>query len=194
VGETVATSASAIGSTCEGATAPSSPLARQSVSPAEPTELDREVFDQAYKLLRRLENFVLPDGKRAEISIVIPRPYKPTGNEPISFILNHTANLWRALSSNVFGKVDHKMTGVLKAGEKSKLAKPIERWWSACVEKDVLPAEWLLWEMQGWKKRNPSKPLVVEGLMSARRVLDGRVRYFFRTESTALGGHKITDP
>lgn len=135
----------------------------------------------------------LEDGRRAELAI--RSPFAPEAKVlDAGVVLDHVARLFRETTEVVFGERDLRMNGVASSRGKSKLADPVLEWWRACAEKDVRPAEWLLWELEGWRDRHPGTKVQIVGVLSSRRVRDGKIRRFFRLGGPRLGGRVAFDP
>lgn len=146
--------------------------------------------------LLRLEGvpkLLLRDGRRAELGVRSPAAPEAVASRPPAEVLAHLARLWRETTAFVFGEGDLRMNGVAASKGGSKLAKGVLAWWRACDEKDVRPAEWLLWELEGWRKRHPTKKVQIPGVMSEKRVRDGKIRRIFRISSRRFGGRVAFD-
>lgn len=135
----------------------------------------------------------LEDGRRAELAVRSPFPPEAKA-VAAETVLDLVARLFRETTSVVFGCRDLRMNGVASSRGKSKLVDPVLEWWRACGEKDVRPAEWLLWELEGWRDRHPGKKVQIAGVCSSRRVRDKKIRRFFRLGGPRLGGRVTFDP
>lgn len=140
----------------------------------------------------------LPNGKLAELAVRVPDPPSALGHRWVTDrdILDYVVVLWSEMYEHVFQVTDHRMRGVARA-RGGKIRAGVLDWWDACgsaSKNEVKPAEWMFWEMTGWRDRHPpSKQAPIPAMLSAKRVRDGKVRRFFRISARHLGGEVIHD-
>lgn len=130
----------------------------------------------------------LPDGKQAKLGVQLPWAPEADTSLPDKVVCERVAQLWCETHEVVFGRPDHRLRNAGKKGAK-KQRELVLAWWEACALKNVRPAEWMLWALEGWKATHGmQKPAQPTGILSASRVLDGKKRRMFRVTAKELGG------
>ena len=135
------------------------------------------------------------DGKPLQFWAQSPRGIQAHVDWTEQKILDHVANLTNSLMQKLYKKPYFQaILAAKRAGNPFRAE--ILKWWAACNDHGIRPADWVYWMTMNWKVRGERKkgmPLA-KVVLSAEKVEADNVRIAFTLNYTQLGGACYSSP